>query len=252
MKVIPLSEGSFSIDHTKRFLPIDTSKESLQERPRGSLLVEVQPFAVVLDGSTVLLDAGLGFADERGVPQIHRNLAIAGLSPDDIDMVLLTHLHKDHSAGLVRKDPSTGDMLPSFPNARYFVQRDEFEEAFSKGGASYDTGRLEVLRNDSRLVLLEGEGWIDDTIRYMPSGGHSPFHQVFWIESGGETLFFGGDEAPQLQQMRFPYVAKYDFDGRKAKEWRREWWQKGREEGWTFLFYHDVKTPTYREGLKHG
>ena len=252
MKVIPLSEGSFSIDHTKRFLPIDTSKESLQARASGSLLVEVQPFAVVLDGSTVLLDAGLGFTDEGGVPQIHRNLAEAGISPYDIDMVLLTHLHKDHAAGLVRKDPATGDMLPSFPNARYFVQREEFEEALSKDGPSYDTGRLEVLRNDSRLVLLEGEGWIEDTVRYMPSGGHSPFHQVFWIENAGETLFFGGDEAPQLQQMRFPYVAKYDFDGRKAREWRREWWQKGREEGWTFLFYHDVKTPTYREVLMEG
>lgn len=250
MKVIPLSEGSFTIDHTKRFVPFDTSNDDMEQRSRGSLLVEIQPFVVILDDSIVLLDAGLGYADGSGMPQIHRNLAEAGISPGDVDAVLLSHLHKDHSGGLVMQDPLTGVSVPSFPYARYFVQRNEFEEAFAKGGPSYDTGILETLRSHDRLVLLDGEGWLGGSMRYMPSGGHSPHHQVFWIVSGGETLFFGGDEAPQLQQMRFPYVAKYDFDGRKAMEWRRTWWQKGREEGWNFLFYHDVKSPTFRESMK--
>jgi glyoxylase-like metal-dependent hydrolase (beta-lactamase superfamily II) len=252
MKIIPLSEGSFTIDHSKIFVPFDTERESMEQRTKGSLLVEIQPFAVILDDSVVLLDAGLGYADAGGMMQIHRNLSESGLSPGDVDAVLLTHLHKDHSGGLVMQDPLTGSVLPAFPNARYFVQRAEFEEAFAKGGSSYDTGRLETLRTDDRLVLLDGEGWLAGSIRYMPSGGHSPHHQVFWIVSRGETLFFGGDEAPQLQQMRFPYVAKYDFDGRRAREWRREWWQKGREEGWTFLFYHDVKSPIFRESISHG
>lgn len=250
MKVIPLSEGSFTIDHTRRFVPFDPDREGMEKRPPGSLLVEVQPFAVVLDGSVMLLDAGLGHAGEDGIPQIHRNLADAGISPGEVDKVLVSHLHKDHSGGLVMRDPLSGGYAPAFPNARYYVQRDEFEAAFAGSSASYDTARLEALRNEERVVLLEGEGWIDGCIRHVPSGGHSPHHQVFWIVSDGETVFFGGDEAPQLQQMRFPYVAKYDFDGRKAKELRSEWWRKGLEEGWTFLFYHDVKSPTYRQDMK--
>ena len=55
--------------------------------------------------------------------------------------------------------------------------------------------------------------------------------------------FFGGDDAPQLQQMKTRYAAKYDYDGKKAMELRQKWWEEGEEEGWTFLFYHDIKTP---------
>jgi hypothetical protein len=65
------------------------------------------------------------------------------------------------------------------------------------------------------------------------------------INEGNEFIFFGGDEAPQLQQMRHRFVAKYDFDGRRAMELRQQWWSQGEQEGWTFLFYHDVKNPTF-------
>ena len=72
-----------------------------------------------------------------------------------------------------------------------------------------------------------------------------PFHQVFWIEEDGQKIFFGGDVAPQLQQMKNKFIAKYDFDGRKCMELRQQWWQQGEEEKWTFLFYHDIKTPVF-------
>jgi glyoxylase-like metal-dependent hydrolase (beta-lactamase superfamily II) len=74
-------------------------------------------------------------------------------------------------------------------------------------------------------------------------GGHSPYHQSFWIEEGTEIIFFGGDNAPQLNQMKSRYAAKYDYDGKKAMELRHQWWEDGHHEGWTYLFYHDVKHP---------
>ena len=73
---------------------------------------------------------------------------------------------------------------------------------------------------------------------------HSPYHQVFWIKEDEKTIFFGGDDAPQLGQMKHRFVAKYDHDGKKAMELRRSWWETGQDEKWTFLFYHDVKNPT--------
>jgi hypothetical protein len=72
-----------------------------------------------------------------------------------------------------------------------------------------------------------------------------PFHQVFWIEEDGQKLFFGGDVAPQLQQMKSRFIAKYDFDGKKCMELRQQWWQQAQVENWTFLFYHDIKTPVF-------
>ena len=84
---------------------------------------------------------------------------------------------------------------------------------------------------------------IDDYIHVERSGGHCPFHQVFRIESDRQVLFFGGDEAPQLQQMKHRFVAKYDHDGKRAQQLRQQWWEIGAREMWTFLFYHDILHP---------
>ena len=94
------------------------------------------------------------------------------------------------------------------------------------------------------MVLLDDdEGLIDGYIEYKVTGAHSPHHQVFWIRENGSTIFFGADDAPQLQQMKIRYKTKYDFNPEKALELRRAWWEQGNKEGWTFLFYHDIKTP---------
>jgi hypothetical protein len=63
MKILPLSEGAFTIDKTKVFVPFDTEKEELNSRPPGSLLVEIQPFVIVTDKDVILLDTGLGYND---------------------------------------------------------------------------------------------------------------------------------------------------------------------------------------------
>jgi glyoxylase-like metal-dependent hydrolase (beta-lactamase superfamily II) len=114
MKIIPLSEGSFTIDHTKIFLPFDTTKDDLQQRSRGSLLVEIQPFLVETKKDLILLDTGLGFS-ENGVLQLYNNLAFHGYSAGDITMVLMSHLHRDHAGGLAIADPYTGLSHLCFP-----------------------------------------------------------------------------------------------------------------------------------------
>jgi glyoxylase-like metal-dependent hydrolase (beta-lactamase superfamily II) len=246
MKIIPLSEGTFTIDKTKLFVPFDLSHDDLQQRPVGSLLVEIQPFVIITSEDILLLDTGLGFRDEEGVLQIHRNLAEHGINPGDITKVLLSHLHKDHSGG-VACSSSNKERVLSFPNARYFIQKRELEYVFEKGFPSYIPDELECLNGSSQVILLNGNsGVIEGYIKYEVTGAHSKYHQVFWIVDGGETIFFGGDDAPQLQQMRTRFIAKYDDDGKKAMELRRQWWEQGEKEHWTFLFYHDVKNPTWK------
>lgn len=239
MKVIPLSEGSFTIDKSKLFVPFDLQNDDLQERPTGSLLVEVQPFVVITSEDILLLDTGLGFQKE-GVLQLHRNLMENGINPSEITKVLMSHLHKDHAGGV----GVNGSL--SFPQAKYYVQRKEFEFAFEKGFPSYITEELECLRDAPQVQWLDGDGVIDGYIKYEITGAHSPYHQVYRMVDGGETIFFGADDAPQLNQMKSKFVAKYDHDGKKAMELRRKWWEEGEENKWTFLFYHDVQNPVYR------
>jgi len=245
MKIIPLSEGAFTIDKTKLFVPFDADKDDLQQRATGSLLVEVQPFAVVTSEDILLLDTGLGF-EQEGVLQLHKNLMDAGISPSTVTKVLMSHLHKDHAGGISKKDEQSGKHEIAFPNATYYVQQQELAFALEKGLPSYIPAELECLQTASNVHLLNGSGVIDGYIKYEVTAGHSPFHQVFWIADAGEKIFFGGDDAPQLGQMKNKFVAKYDYDGKKCMQLRQQWWKQGEAENWTFLFYHDIKTPIYK------
>ena len=246
MRIIPLSEGTFTIDKTKLFVPFDEQTHDLQARPVGSLLVEIQPFVIITSKDILLLDTGLGFSDDQGKMQIHKNIAQAGINPSDITKVLMSHLHKDHAGG-VSEDNNRNRLC--FPDATYYIQQREFDFAMERGMPSFIPDELNVLKDAKQVVWLkEDEGTIDDYISYKVTGAHSPMHQVFWIKENDETIFFGADDAPQLHQMKHRFSAKYDFDGKKAMELRREWWEKGEKEKWTFLFYHDIKTPIYTNG----
>ena len=243
MKIIPLSEGAFTIDKTKVFVPFNKEKDDLQDRALGSLLVEVQPFAIITNKDILVIDAGLGFSNPDGTLQIHQNLLDNGINPLEVTKVLMSHLNKDHSGGISKEDKILGKSIMSFPGAQYYVNKDEFNYAIEKGSPSYTPDEFKLLANADNVIFTEGDGIIDDYIRYEVTGAHSPFHQVFWIEEDGKKIFFGGDVAPLLQQMKSRFVAKYDYDGKKCMELRHEWWKKGQEEKWTFLFYHDIKTP---------
>jgi glyoxylase-like metal-dependent hydrolase (beta-lactamase superfamily II) len=245
MKIIPLGEGAFTIDKSKLFVPFDTDKDDLQQRAVGSLLVEVQPFVIITAEDVLLLDTGLGF-EQEGVFQLPRNLINAGINPSAVTKVLMSHLHKDHAGGISKKNVSSGKYEIAFPQATYILQRQELQYALEKGLPSYIPQELECLQTASNVHLLEGNGVMNGYIKYEVTGGHSPYHQVYWIADAGEKVFFGGDDAPQLGQMKNKFVAKYDFDGRKCMELRQQWWKQGEAEKWTFLFYHDIKTPIFK------
>lgn len=245
MRIIPLSEGSFTVDGTKKFLPFNPEKDNLKDRPAGSLLVEVQPFVVVTEKDVLLLDTGLGFSMPDGTLQIHHNLMEAGINPMEVTKVLMSHLHRDHAGGISKEDAVLQQRFISFPNATYVVNKQELEIAVSKLSKSYTIDDVSILPGSDRLQLVESSGVIDDYIHYEWTGGHSPWHQAFWIKENSETVFFGGDVAPQLFQMKTKFVTKYDFDGKLAADLRVKWWAQGQKENWKFLFYHDLKTPVY-------
>jgi glyoxylase-like metal-dependent hydrolase (beta-lactamase superfamily II) len=243
MKIIPLSEGAFTIDNTKQFIPFNKEQDDLQQRPVGSLLVEIQPFCIITAKDILVIDTGLGFINKDGSLQIHQNLIDNGINPMDVTKVLMSHLHKDHSGGVSKEDKILQQKFISFPNATYYVNKDEFSAAMEKGKPSYTPAEFEILGESDKVIFTQGNGIIDEYIRYEVTGGHSPHHQVFWIEEDGKKIFFGADVAPQLQQMKSRFVAKYDYDGKLCMELRQQWWQQGQQKKWTFLFYHDIKTP---------
>ncbi len=250
--IYPLSEGSYTIGWDKIFKPFDVTIDSMTDRP-ASLLVEIQPFLLVTETQNILLDTGLGFYDSDNELVICNLIEQIGLQPEEIDLVLLSHLHKDHAGAVCRKENSqTKNLIASFPNAKYYLQNEELNYAYSNAGSSYDLEIIEALKQSGQIELLDGDGKINDEINYEISGGHTPFHQIFRINANGERYFYGGDVAPQFSQMQRKFVAKYDFDGKRSAALRQQYTQEGLENDYTFLFFHDLKTPFCKLKMENG
>jgi len=245
LQVYTLHEGSYSVDATKKFIPFDPAIHSPKDRP-ASLFIHVQPFLVKLKNSLVLFDTGLGYSNDKGELHLHENIKKAGFRPEDVDMVLMSHLHFDHSGGMVHH--VNDKMELSFPDATYVIQQGEWESAFTSSSSSYHTEIFDYLQRNAQLKFVEGSGKLTDEISYELTGAHCPFHQVFLIDDGEDKVFFGGDVLPEPEELIRKFIAKYDFDGRKAMELREEFGQKAAAEKWKCLFYHSKsKSQAYIE-----
>lgn len=236
MKAYSLYEGSYSVDASKKFVPFDPLTEDPLSR-KGSIFVHIYPFLIETSDELILLDTGLGQVNEAGELKLHANIRKAGYDPSQVTKVVMSHLHSDHSSGLVMPD-GTGYQL-SFPKADIYIQKDELATALEDRPSSYPSHKMAYVRDHARLHLLEESGSISPSIRFELSGGHSPFHQVIHVEAGSDYYFYGGDEMPESAAVIRNYIAKYDYDGRRSRDLRNGYYKHAAEEGWRCLFYHD-------------
>ncbi len=235
MKIFTLGEGSYSVDATKKFIPFNPETDNFRERP-ASLFIHVNPFLIQTDTDLIVLDTGLGYKNTQDELILHQNIRNHGFDPADVTMVLMSHLHYDHSGGLVVE--RNGKLQPSFPKALHVIQKNEWNFGLSGKSSSYHKEIFEALTGNVNISFTEGIGTVKPGISYELSGGHCPFHQVFRIEENGQKCFFGGDELPEPEQLIRKFIAKYDYDGRKAMQLREEYGKMAADEGRTCLFYH--------------
>ncbi len=235
MKAFALFEGSYSVDTSKKFIPFDPAVHETKDRP-ASLFIYVQPFLVKTSKDLIILDTGLGFRNDQGELIIHENIRKAGYNPGDVSLVLMSHLHFDHSGGMI--DVREDNTSLTFPNAEYIIQRGEWETAYSKPSKSYKTEIFDFLQRSGSVRFIEGSGSLNAEISYELTGGHCEYHQVFLIKEDNETIFYGGDILPEPEQLQRKFMAKYDFDGRRSMELRQEYGIRAAKENWQCLFYH--------------
>jgi glyoxylase-like metal-dependent hydrolase (beta-lactamase superfamily II) len=204
----------------------------------------------------VLIDSGLGnkenekFIDIYGVENAGANgrtaledgLARLGVQPDDVSLVINTHLHFDHAGGNTWRDGS-GAIRPTFPKARYVVQRGEYDYAThtnERTAASYFNANFVPLADAGVLDLIDGEREIVAGIRVIASPGHVPFHQSVLIESDGAAALFLGDLVPTAAHLPLPWIMGYDVEPLVTLETKRAMLGKAAREGWLLIFEHDA------------
>ena len=174
--------------------------------------------------------------------------AITGTSAEEISIVVNTHLHFDHAGGNTEVDES-GRVAPSFPNARYFVSRDEFEHAenpHERDRASYMTENWRPLQESGQLELKEADYEVVPGLRMQTIAGHSRTMQCMRLERGGRTLFSFADIVPMRAHVPFAWIMGYDLYPVETLEAKKRLLPQAAREDWLCFFYHDPEVPLCR------
>ncbi len=205
----------------------------------------------------VLIDTGAGnkenekFHDIYGIENAGANgrtlledgILAAGHRLEDVRCVINTHLHFDHGGGNTWID-ADGVVRPSFPRARYIVQRGELEfarQANERTAASYFPRNYEPVREAGQLDPIEGDSELLPGISVFLTPGHVPWHQSVRIESGGEVAIFLGDVVPTSAHLPLPWIMGYDVEPLVTLESKRRLLTRAAEQDWLLIFEHDAR-----------
>jgi glyoxylase-like metal-dependent hydrolase (beta-lactamase superfamily II) len=206
----------------------------------------------------VLIDTGAGnkendkFYDiygieNRGSPgptRLEDALRQLGVDVSDIALVINSHLHFDHAGGNTTRDEK-GLIRPTFPSARYVVQKGEYEYAThtnERTAGSYFPHNFVPLQESGLFDFVEGEREIIPGIRAIPTPGHTPHHHGLLIESQGERAFYIADLVPTTAHLPLPWIMGYDVEPLVTLETKRQILKRAVDEDWLVVFEHDAAT----------
>ena len=203
-------------------------------------------------GRTVLVDDGLGekFSDKlRDIyrvepePSLEHSLASRGLKPGDITDVVLTHLHFDHAGGSTKRGPR--GLEPTFPNARWYVQRRNWENAHApnpRERASYMSENYDALNDAGVLTLWDGPQQPWPGFETLLVNGHTRGQQLVRVSGGGQAAYFVSDLIPTAAHVRIPYVMGYDVAAIETMEEKAALLSRAVAEDAWIVLEHDPET----------
>ncbi|MGB3093017.1 MAG: MBL fold metallo-hydrolase [Candidatus Zixiibacteriota bacterium] len=264
-EIFSIVENSFKIDGGAMFgvVPRIIWQKVYPPDENNMVRLDINLLLIKADGENILLDAGIGdalsdrqkkmFGVERA-SALEKALSERQLAPEDINLVLLTHLHADHAGGVIKLDAG-GKKVPRFPSARHVVQVKEWEEAMhpdERTSATYFTSNLRILEEEKLLELIDGEDEAATGIKLINTGGHTPGHQAVLIEDGESKILWAGDIIPSTHHLRIPYVASVDLFPRETMEQKKRFLRMCSEDGWILAFDHDLKVKIGKIEEKEG
>jgi glyoxylase-like metal-dependent hydrolase (beta-lactamase superfamily II) len=223
------------------------------------LLIETRQQRILVDTGygDKLAGKEYGFVGLEGKRRLLASLAERGVGPEDIDMVIHTHLHGDHCGGSTSYDQN-GNLVATFPRAKYYVQRLELAEAKfpnERTRATYRRQNFQPLEESGQLCVLWGDRRLTDDVRVEVMPGHTPAHQCVVVESQGQMAIYLADLAPlPLHMERLDVVPSYDVQPMVTIETKRRLARWAMENNVLLMFDHHPEIaagylhPTERSG----
>jgi glyoxylase-like metal-dependent hydrolase (beta-lactamase superfamily II) len=247
------SDGTYFLDGGAFFGVVPKSMWSKKVTPNEQNLVVtgLNSLLVRTGEHTVLVETGIGnklpdrMVKIYGQPaKLLDNLSAGGVAPEDIDIVINTHLHFDHCGwNTIRKN---GVAAPTFPKAKYYVQEGEWQHGrrqLERDAISYMTDNYDPLIKTGQMELLQGDREIVPGISVKVFPGHTAHMQAVIVKSGGKTACYISDLIPTSAHLDLVWVMAFDLFPLQTIESRKAYYAQAIPEKWLTVFTHDPSTP---------
>jgi glyoxylase-like metal-dependent hydrolase (beta-lactamase superfamily II) len=260
MEVRYIDAGSFWLDGGSMFgiVPRTMWEKKMVPEERHRLKFACNSLLVRAGGKTVLVETGNGTKWDEKLRKIYsfpandpltESLAKVGVKPDEIDLVVNTHLHFDHAGGNTRL--IDGRAVPAFPKAKYVVQKTEMEHALrptERDRASYYAQDFVPVTEAGQWQFVDGDAEVLPGIAVTKIPGHNLQIQAIQIRGGGKKLMYVSDLLPTRHHLPLPWIISYDLYPLTTLETKRKWIAEFVRDGWIVVLGHD---PDFAAGTLH-
>ncbi len=251
-EIYGLRDGFFFLDGGAMFgvVPKTLWEKKFPADEKNRIKLALNSILIKTAKELILVETGIGgdldpkFYDYYSVerkPGLMLSLEKLGYKAEDIDLVVNTHLHFDHCGGNTSKNEK-GEDVPTFPKAKYIIQKGEWEDALhpsERDKASYLEQNFLPLEKHGLLQLVDGNKEISEGVEVIVVPGHTSRHQCLKVSTGGKVFFFLGDLVPTSAHVGLSYIMSYDLFPQQTLENKREYFEQAIEEDWILAFNHD-------------
>jgi len=256
------TDGTYLLDGGAMFgvVPKTLWQKRISADAENRIVLGLNSVVVRTGRQTVVIETGIGNKQTPKMQEIYQNQALlpasyaaAGVNPDEVDIVINTHLHFDH-CGWNTTLNADGSVTPTFPNARYFAHAGEVAHGrlqLDRDRISYQSPNYDPLIESGQMTLLDDAAILADgaicpgiSVELFP--GHTAHMMGVHIESGAEHACYIGDLIPTARHLDPTWVMGYDLDPLRCIEERKRFYSRAIPERWMVLFPHDHDTPMAR------
>jgi glyoxylase-like metal-dependent hydrolase (beta-lactamase superfamily II) len=247
-----LSDGIYHLDGGGLFgvVPKTLWSKRLPSDENNRVPTGLNSVLIRTGDKNILIETGIGnkLSDKMaliyGQPaKLLDHLSATGLSPDDIDIVINTHLHFDHCGwNTIRRN---GAIAATFPKAKYYVQEGEWRHAHEnqRDAVSYMTDNYDPLVASGQIELLRGDREIVPGISVQVFPGHTRDMQAVLVQGGGQTACYISDLIPTSAHVELNWVMAFDLYPLETIESRKRYYSRAIPERWLTMFTHDPEIP---------